>query len=432
MSNLNKYIKKLMDKGLFHIFGANIINKIILFFNNAVIVRLVTIQEFSAYSYANNILSIVLLLNGLGVTSGLLQFCSSNIPKGNKASYEKYAYKIGVISNLIITLMILIISVIIKLPVDSSNGLLLLMSGMPVLSFILEYVMIKFRTNLQNDKFSYINTINTVLIFLSTIIGGLIGDIDTIIMLRYVSTIIPIIVAYLWLKKDINQITRAKVLLKSTKSEFMKFSITSLTNNALSQILYLFDIFLIGILITDNTSVGIYRTATLIPFTLNFIPLSIATFIYPYFVVNSNNKRWLIKNTKRLISIMALFNIIISLVLVIFAPLIIRLLFGQQYIEAVPSFRLLSIGYFIAGTFRIPVGNILTMLKKIKYLLFVTISTGIVNIVLDYILISRIGYNGAAVTVVIVYTLSSLMTFPYLVYNLKHGISKHINKKTTV
>ncbi|MBK1813067.1 oligosaccharide flippase family protein [Clostridium sp. YIM B02505] len=420
MDKFKKVMKKLMDKGLFHIFGSTIINKLIAFFNNAVIVRLVTVEQFSSYSYANNILSIILLMNGLGVTSGVLQFCSASILDTTKASYEKYAFKVGLVFNFIISIIIISICKFIGLPVANSSELLLLMSGMPILSFILEFINVKFRTTLQNNRFSYITTINTILIFISTIVGGLLGDIKTIILCTYVATTIPIVIGLYWLKHAFTKIKMATILEKSMKSDFMRFSTTSLANNAISQVLYLFDIFLIGILISDSTSVGIYRTATLIPFTLNFIPLSVSTFIYPYFVMNSKNKNWMIKNTKLLILSMGIFNFIISLILFVFAPLIIKILFGTRYLAGVPSFRMLAIGYFIAGTFRIPVGNILTMLRKVKYLLFVTITTGIVNIILGYYIISNFGYQGAAVTVLVVYILSSVLTLPYLIYNLKH------------
>ena len=68
--------KKLFQTGFFHIFGSSVINKILTFLSNVVLVRLISKEAYGVFTYAWNIYSLVLLLNGLGVVSGLLQLCS--------------------------------------------------------------------------------------------------------------------------------------------------------------------------------------------------------------------------------------------------------------------------------------------------------------------------------------------------------------------
>ena len=76
-------VRKLQSKGLFDIFGANVINKILAFLSSIFIVRILTKDEFGTYAYLQNILSFFLLLNGAGVTSGYLQY-GSKYWKNNK------------------------------------------------------------------------------------------------------------------------------------------------------------------------------------------------------------------------------------------------------------------------------------------------------------------------------------------------------------
>lgn len=67
----NKEILFLVRNGFFHIFSANVINKIIQFGISVVIVKVITKEAFGMWSYANNILHFFLLIEGLGVVPGV-------------------------------------------------------------------------------------------------------------------------------------------------------------------------------------------------------------------------------------------------------------------------------------------------------------------------------------------------------------------------
>ncbi|MDD3502412.1 MAG: polysaccharide biosynthesis C-terminal domain-containing protein [Candidatus Cloacimonetes bacterium] len=71
------------------------------------------------------------------------------------------------------------------------------------------------------------------------------------------------------------------------------------------------------------------------------------------------------------------------------------------------------LGYFVIGSFRSPAGNTLNALKKVKYNLYIVIFTGVFNIILDYILISRYELVGAAITSLTVSVLSALLAMIY-------------------
>jgi O-antigen/teichoic acid export membrane protein len=80
----------------------------------------------------------------------------------------------------------------------------------------------------------------------------------------------------------------------------------------------------------------------------------------------------------------------------------------------VTTFRILAFGYLIAGTFRIPAGNILASLGKVKMNLWNAIISGSANIVLDVLLIKAYGAVGAAVATVLVFVISSFVSYLYL------------------
>lgn len=67
-------IYKLYEKGFFHIISSDIINKIVQFCSGILLVRILSKTNFGIFTYVQNILAIFLLINGFGITAGLLQY----------------------------------------------------------------------------------------------------------------------------------------------------------------------------------------------------------------------------------------------------------------------------------------------------------------------------------------------------------------------
>ena len=61
VKSIGKKAESLKTTGFFHIFGSSVINKIIAFLSNIIIVRIISKAQFGEYSYALNIVSFVLL-----------------------------------------------------------------------------------------------------------------------------------------------------------------------------------------------------------------------------------------------------------------------------------------------------------------------------------------------------------------------------------
>ena len=138
--------------------------------------------------------------------------------------------------------------------------------------------------------------------------------------------------------------------------------------------------------------------------------------MYPYLAKRREDKKWIGKTYFKLIIGLGVINLIITIILIMFAPLIIKIIFGENYLDCVPAFRILSFGYFIAGTFRVPAGNTLFALKKLKVNLINSILSGVVNIVLDIVLILKYGHIGAAIATVTVFIVSSIIANGYIYY----------------
>ncbi|GIN90666.1 flippase [Siminovitchia terrae] len=412
-------LKQLISKGFFHIFGANVINKIIGFASSIFLVRILTKEQFGLLSYSQNLLMFFLLFNGLGTISGMLQFGSESENKSIRSSYFRFGLKIGITFNLFVSICIVFFGAFLPVQFEKARIILIAMLALPICMFTFESIQTYFRTSLENKKFSFLTTINTLAVFLFSITGALLFQAVGVIIFQYIAYMVTIIIGLFFLKDNLLNIKKANKLAKEKKRAFMKFSIVQSFNNGIAQMLYVIDIFIIGIIISNELVIASYKTATLIPFALNFIPMSIMVFIYPYFAKKNKDKLWIRNNFIKLIKYLMGINIMISLFLIIFSKLIVTIAFGSDYQDSVLPFIILSIGYFFAGTFRIPVGNVLVMLKEVKFGLYLSILTGVLNIVLNIVLITYFGSLGAAISTVLVFIFTSGIGMWYLFRILK-------------
>ena len=98
--------------------------------------------------------------------------------------------------------------------------------------------------------------------------------------------------------------------------------------------------------------------------------------------------------------------------------------FNIKYSDAVLPFRILMLGYVITGTFRGPVINILTSLKKVKIILIIGLICAPSSIILNIILIKYYEMIGAAIATVVVSLIFSLIANTYLYKYLKFQSKK--------
>lgn len=414
MDTLKLKVKSLMDKGLFHILGTNVINSIISFFTNVLIVRLLSKEEFGIYGFANNQLGFFLLLSGLGLISGLLQFCSEKRKNDDKYKLFKFGFIIGTLINILLGIAILGYSIFAKVSIPVSKPYISLLMFIPLFRFTFEFISTVFRVNKENIKYARLLNINTISNFVFVCIGAYLGGISGTIVGTYLSLFISICLGIYMYKGYIVNIVKAPLAQDQLNRSLFRYSALNCFSSSLSSLLTLLDVYLIGIITVNAEIIGAYKVATSIPAALSFIPLAIMTFIYPYFTENNNDGSWMKAQTKKLLLILGAFNLIVTIILFIGAPLIISILYGSDYSDSILPFRILAINYFFSATFRIPCGNILAMMRKIKVNLIINLVCGVSNIILDIILIKLLGSVGAALATLGVVMISSIIGLIYL------------------
>ena len=416
------YVKKAFRTGFFHIFGSNIINKMISFFSNIILVHLLTKNEYGIFTYAWNIYSLLLLMNGMGIESAILQLCSENTGDDEFCKrITSYGFRFGIKFNVLICVLISIIGFIIPLAYSEANELIKLLCLLPIFQLIYNLTCIILRYERKNSEYSKLTVLNTTTLLFGSIIGVLLFREKGLILGYYIAYMVSIYIGQNVFGVKIHE--NEKLQDKKEKKDLLSIAFVSMMNNGISELLYLVDVFILGIVAVNESVLASYKVATIIPTALTFIPTSLMIYVYPYFSEHKNNRDWCLINYSKILCFFGGFNLFLSTILFLCANIIITIIFGSKYVDAVPVFRLLVINYFISGTFRIISGNLLVTQRKLKFNTIVAITSGLVNIIADYYFIQLWGSIGAALVTLTVVIISSIMSTSYLIYIFKSGKS---------
>ena len=410
----NVALAKLKKTGFFHIFGSSVINKIIAFLSGVIIVRIVSKAGYGTYTYANNIYNFFAIASGLGMASATLQLGSEKADEENQRGVFLYGYKTGLKINTSLGLMMLAAAVLIDFPISEAKPMLAAFCLLPLFSFALEQKQVFLRVMLRNREYSYGNTFYAFFLFLFSVGFALLFGAYGLILANYLATA----AAFLFITKKFKVYSPLKKVSieKKTKKSMWEIGIISAANNGLSSLMYLLDIFVIGLILPSETVIASYKVATSIPSALMFIPASILTYVYPYFSRNKDNREWSLSNYKKLTVVSGIVNFAIALVMILLSGFLVPMLFGKQYSDSVSCFIILCISFAISGTFRMIGGNLLVTQRKLKFNLFVAGASSAFNTVMNVILILRWGSIGAAVATLLTAILTSILNVGYLLH----------------
>ena len=285
---------KLYKAGFFSIIISQIIVKVVGFCNSIFLVWLLSKSDYGIYSYAQNYLSVILLLDGIGTISSIVQFGSENYNNPLKqVAFSRFGFSIGISFNSILGIGILIYSLVGYFSIEGSGYVLAVMSLQPVLSYVVNYYSVNLRYRLKNKCFSICNVVNSVLNVAALVIGAVIGGVYGVAAALYFSYLISIIIyIIIFAKMKINPFGESEKLGNADKKSFVKLSISAAINESILHLIMVADLFIIGIMIANELVVASYKVATVIPTALVFIPSSIMLFAYPYMARNKDNYKW--------------------------------------------------------------------------------------------------------------------------------------------
>lgn len=421
-------LRTLYEKRFFHIFGSNVFSLFLSFLTSVIVVRQLDKAAYGTYAIANNIYSYFALFIGIGFINGIMQYCSEQREEKEKKAIFSFTFFTGTIVNILICAAICVSSLA---NIDSDtdvNKLLFAMCGIPIVSYAAEYFKSYARIKKYNSMYSYINICGATAHFIVVIIATKYFSVYGYILSTYFQHIVIVLIYLVIMKKKKNTVVSVKNnrLSAKLKTDIVKYSLLCCITNLTSTLLSLLDITCLNRILNNAESIASYKVALTFPNALMFIPASFLVFIYPYLAENNNNAVALKKYVDKSLIFLVAANGIVCLVLFIGADIVVNLLWGNRFIDAVPVFRILIVNYFVGGTFRKLYGNVITAIRKVKINLINTALAGILNIILNVVLIVNFGSIGAAYATLIVTIITSGIAYFYYICWHKKQIKNKI------
>lgn len=426
---MKKYFKKIeylfikfKNTGFVHLLGSGVINKILAFVSSFVLVRLIPKADYGVYSNADNILGLFCIFEGFGMSATWLQFGCTRTGKEKEDTWS-FCFYFSVIFQLIMCVVIALTGQYVKFSIEGTGQILVIMSFLPLFRYISEMQRTYLRTEMMNKQYAYVNNFSTVITVIFSIGLSIFFLVKGLVIANYISSIATIFFIIAVYKIKFPSFRNS--LNKQDKKELVKFSFVCTINNSTSSLMSLLDTFVLGIVIAQSTVTASYKVASKVPTALFFIPTCVMIYIYPYFAKNANDKKWCIRNFRKVLLLFGSFNFITAIGLVLFAPFIVRLLFGEQYNDAVTAFRILCVNYAVQATFKVVPGQLLVSQKKLGFNTFTGVLSGVVNTGLNLLLIPKYSCNGAATATLLVSILVGAINMIYITKVFRNIPSKN-------
>ncbi|MBK6964232.1 MAG: polysaccharide biosynthesis C-terminal domain-containing protein [Bacteroidales bacterium] len=172
------------------------------------------------------------------------------------------------------------------------------------------------------------------------------------------------------------------------------------------QLNYRIDILLLKALSTP-VEVGIYSLGVSVAELLWQVPLAISVVVMSR-SANATDQTAINQSTARLLRISMVFGLIISTFIVLLAPWVVPLVFGEKFRDSILVMQTILPGILMVIFFRILSGQ-LSGMGRPEVALKAFIPALILNVILNYIWIPGYGANGAVMATNISYTLGSVI-----------------------
>lgn len=379
-----------IKNGLGHTAFGNILSQGIMFIGAIIVIRIIPKADFGVLAYALSIYSILYLFRGMGMYSSAMKFCSKSVDDVEATSRLRFAFITGFTFNILLAAGFITASFFIE-----SAPLVRAIVPLICFAYIYDILITFLRAKMKFKKYSQVLITYSIILAVSLVSLSYLCGINGYIIGQYIAMISAGILAFIMVRPYLKK--GGGIPNKDIAMQMLKFGISIMLVNSVSQLAYLLDTVMVGFITAEGTLVADYKIATQIPNAIRFLPVMVIMYIQPFFFKHSDDIKWIKAKTIKVIASMSAIFIPLSIVLILIAPWLMRILYGTQYEMATLSFQILCAGFALTASFRMVIGNVLVVLNKLKVNFINALICSILNIVLNIYLINAFSSVGAAI-----------------------------------
>jgi O-antigen/teichoic acid export membrane protein len=426
--------KQLMSKafknGFFHIIGGNTAVKIISFLSSFLLVNIIAKNQMGMFTLPNNIVNMVLLFSGLGMSSAMLRYCTVIDNEPEKKAYFQFGVRFGMLFNVVLVVLaagfLYVLNYYGMYKITSTEAwLLLALSLTPFFAFGFDMIQTLLRSERDNVNYARTSVVFTGAYGILQVLFVLFMQVNGIIPGRYLAYLVTIAVGLYAIRKKGYFQQKPIALRKYVKTGIVKYGFTVFLANCFSLVMPYIETFILCYFVADKGLRAEFNVASIPPQSIGFLANSVMVFIFPYFARNYKDGRWLLKNTKKVyLGMIAGMAVVVTIGMLI-TPWIVRF-YGKSYYnsEEIAIMRIFWVAFGINSALKMPTGNILAAVGEVKFNTINAILSTTIQTIICWMLISRFLVNGAAYGLLFGYLVSSIIGILYLIYYCKRLIKR--------
>jgi len=386
------------------------ISKIAAFLLTLFMARILSKEDLGWVMYGLNYLGFFIPFVGFGSSHGSLRYAAIEKENEEKQKIIAYSFSYGLIFNILLSLIMLVLAFIIF---GNGNQLLIVSLFMIRLFgvFLIDQAKSEVRGFHNNKKFGQIEIYSNILLLVSAVFSAYFFGVKGYIFSLCLSPFVVLLFHRFRISFD-------RTLFKNfTEKSFWKFCVTMAFTNQVSELIFLLDVFFIGIFL-NNSAVAHYRIYSIIPFNLFFLAALFFQTAYPKLCENHQNNQYQLQFLFNFWKLMVPITILIFAVSYFGAEYILTL-FGNDYAENTKVFKILIVASISVLLLRTPFGYLLASKGKSIYNLIAALISIISLLVLIKPTISNFGIEGVAwLSLVNLFFIGifQLISYFYLVY----------------
>jgi len=428
MYKFRQSISSFTQRGGIHIFSSTILLRIVQFVLSVLLIRLLSKDQFGDLSYAFSITQLIIPFSGGGLYLSLLHYASIRSDAREKLALFNHTIRRGFVYSLLLVAIILLSAGLLTSTMPSSAIYLRLFCLYVLAYHFFHSIVSLLRVKKRNKAYAYSLTGNALLVLALSLTGILFANGKGYVIGFSLAPALTACIIFIAIKRKDKEhygLFRHATDLPVKARQYTRYGLFAGLGNVASQMAWQLDTIMIGILLAQSTQVATYKAASLIPFSLIFIPSVFMQTDFVYIAEKYEQKQYLISYYKKYLMVFLLITAVILGIWYSCGDLIVRI-FGPEYIDAKPLINILMINVFTTFLFRVPLGNMLAAVGKASWNSYSAMALLGINLLLNLWLIPLFGVYGAAYATVSSIALSSLLNvILFLVY------LKQLDKKVT-
>lgn len=391
MSPVSEIYKRIVQNILWLLFGT-VANKLFVVAYYVALTRSLGVESFGSYATAMSVVMLTSIIMDMGTNLYIVK----EIPR-NKEKVVHYVLNAALLRSVLsaVFLMCLYLYAIVQ-GMDSSKKDVLLMLGIwMVINGQRQLLRAAFKGVERMRYDTYIEVSYNALMFLFAIVAAILigGSVLAIVQGITIGAAVSLLISIHFFRKHIGwaRITIDFTLWKRCLSQGAGLMAASTIIASFIR----FDTILLSRIASEGAA-GVYNIASQLIVNLQTIPVMITLAVFPklseWAYGSSAEFGRLLGN---ILKTLGGIGIIIASFLVFFAPLIVIVLFGEEFSESVPVLRILAVTYFLNSLIYLEVFALNAKGKQFHAALIGTIAL-MINCALDAYLIPEMAYIGPA------------------------------------